>query len=175
MLQVRIQVRRLCGVALLVTAALVVTGCHQVRGGGWIQSAAPASNEKATFGFTARCTEREEEPFAVFFEVGEIEWADHGLDYRFHGKVDPGTGALPVLGESCEEAHEFLGLGGRFGQLTGEYFPQPSGLAGRFLLEVEDTGEPGIDRDQVRITLTGGQYDGYSNTGEIQGGNIQTD
>lgn len=177
MLQVRIQLRRLCGVALMVTAALIVTGCHQVRGGGWIDSAAPASNEKATFGFTARCTEPPEELLPVFFEVGEIEWADHGLDVQFHGKVDPGAATLPVLAESCKEAHELLDVltSGRFGQLTGEYFPQPSGLAGRFHLEVVDNDEPGIDGDEVTITLTGGQYNGYTNSGEIQGGNIQID
>lgn len=42
-------------------------------------------------------------------------------------------------------------------------------------MRVEDDGEPGINGDTVSITLTGGQYNGYTNSGTVQGGNIQVD
>jgi hypothetical protein len=43
-------------------------------------------------------------------------------------------------------------------------------------LDLRDLGEPWASNgDMIDITLIGGQYNGYMNTGVIQGGNIQVD
>jgi hypothetical protein len=62
--------------------------------------------------------------------------------------------------------------------LTGEYRPQglPNAARGTFQLTVTDGGEPGsLNGDTVEIHLSGGLYNGYTNAGVIQGGNIQID
>ncbi len=36
-----------------------------------------------------------------------------------------------------------------------------------------DDGQPGVDGDTIRVTLTGGAFHGYTNSGVLRGGNIK--
>jgi hypothetical protein len=49
----------------------------------------------------------------------------------------------------------------------------PKEAAGFVEIEVVDNGEPGINGDEVTIFLIEGPYDGYYNSGTVQGGNVQ--
>jgi len=63
-----------------------------------------------------------------------------------------------------------------FVSYSGTYRPQPTkfGPGGSFEVTVQDRGEPGPSNgDYIKIVLFGGIYDGYSNFGSMQGGNIQ--
>src|SRR5919106_3352297 len=71
--------------ALLIGVALVTTGCHRAKGGGWIPSTVAG---KATFGFTAKCVETDDLGAPFRFYEGQLEWDDHGADVTFHGDVE---------------------------------------------------------------------------------------
>jgi hypothetical protein len=157
----------------LVAFALVAAGCHKVNGGGWLTSS--TGEGKTTFAFHGKCVEGEDGQF-LFYE-GQLQWNDHGAGVRFHGDVEVALGVSDGL-ETCEEAatalaDTFNGGDDSQAQLNGTYRPQPRGAPGDFELDVDDNGEPGSNGDTVCIQLFGGLYDGYTNCGTIQGGNVQ--
>jgi hypothetical protein len=143
-------------------ALLLLAGCDKATGGGWIPGTMDA---QANFGFTVKCRTTQASdgsPIANLYD-GQIEWNDGAI--RFHGDVQP----VQMTG-SCEDVHQpavtvFF---------QGTYRPKPNGLPGSFVAMVTDGGEPGtINGDAIAIQLNGGQFNGYSNGGSIQGGNIQ--
>jgi hypothetical protein len=134
-------------VAGLLVLALVVSGCTSLQGGGWIAGA--PGDGKATFGFQMTCDPDTNEA------SGQLQYHDHAANVAFHGVVD----GVP---NQCG-----------YGEYTGTYTPQPKNLGpgGTFLVEVTD-GSYADQSDTFEITLIGGVYDGYSNAGELGGGNI---
>jgi len=165
MIEQRRRIRSIRGLA--VAFALLLAGCDQATGGGWIQSATGA--DKANFGFSVRCRTIEQNGnTAVLLYDGQLEWQD-GI-VRFHGDVEPDE--FLVIGRvRCEELDQ-VNLG--IVLFSGTYRPQGGGTPGTFTALVIDTGERGkIKGDFISIQLAGGQYPTYFNAGEVQGGNIQ--
>jgi hypothetical protein len=177
------------GVALATT--LVLAGCHQAYGGGYIGAPAagsPAFNGRADFGFNFQCDDGVK---------GELVYHDSSTKVslggvlfpglRLHGTVenilvdddlDLDTPAVPA--DTCEEIVE-----SRWAQFEGSYRSQQKSLLsaapGRFTVVVFDQGEPGgtkdpqITGDGFSIDLKGGPYPLYTRAGYIEKGNIQVD
>jgi hypothetical protein len=177
------------GVALATT--LVLAGCHQAYGGGYIGAPAegsPVFNRRADFGFNFQCDngvkgELVYHDSSTKVSVGGVLFP--GL--RLHGTVDsilvdddldPLTEAVPA--NTCEEIVE-----SQWAQFQGSYRSQQKGLLsaapGRFTVLVFDQGEPGgtkdpqITGDGFSIDLKGGPYPLYTRAGYIENGNIQVD
>jgi hypothetical protein len=175
--------RRYAGFAgLLLLLALMATGCDQVTGGGYIHSANLTSNEKANFGFSAIC--KKDEPFigggtgsAKFYE-GQLQWDDHGANVKFHGDVNERLGVQTAgvpASKQCEAADAFFGENTTDATFGGTYTPEHStGPAdeGTFTVNVTNTGKGGINGDTIEITLDDGRYNGYTNAGVVEGGQI---
>jgi hypothetical protein len=95
---------------------------------------------------------------------GKLEYHDRAANVDLHGDV-----MIPIdfcTGEPVEEEVAY----------AGTYTPQPAslGAGGEFAVAVRDGGEPGPSNgDVIVIEISGGVYDGYTNQGVIQGGNIQ--
>jgi hypothetical protein len=167
---------RLLGfIAVVIAFAFVLTGCEKLTGGGWIQSATLIPGQKATFGFNAKCknTTVDGMPVAVFYE-GQFEYDDHSFSpvVRIHGDVEPFDFAS-ASGQTCKEVAAEPGL--PFSAFGGTYRTQPQvvpSLSGDFAVFAADGGEPGsLNGDELTVSLAGGIT--YSNTGIVQGGNIQ--
>jgi hypothetical protein len=144
-------------VGLLVVAAIMLVGCAKVSGGGWfIGRHGP---DKVTFAFHGTCDT------ATQTAKGKLEYHDRAANVDLHGDVE-----LPFqvcTGTPIETVVSYLGT----------YTPQPAklGPGGQFAIAVNDLGEPGPSNgDGIVITLLSGVYAGHSNSGIIQGGNIQT-
>jgi hypothetical protein len=158
---------------MLATAVLLAglgSGCDKVTGGGWIASSADPLEEKATFGFSARCkdTKVDSAPLAVLYD-GQLEYHDPAADIRIHGDVEP----IPVAEATCKELSDSLDdLGQVSATFSGTYRTQPDGLEGDFTVQVTDNGEPStLNGDMFCITLT--PPAAHSNCGPVQAGNIQ--
>jgi hypothetical protein len=177
------------GVALATT--LVLAGCHQAYGGGYIGAPAegsPVFNGRADFGFNFQCDNGVK---------GELVYHDSSTKVsatgvlfpglRLHGTVenilvdddlDPAT--EPVPANTCEEIAE-----SQWALFQGSYRSQQKSLLsaapGRFTVLVFDQGEPGgtkdpqITGDGFSIDLKGGPYPLYTRAGYIEKGNIQVD
>jgi hypothetical protein len=137
---------------VLAFAGLLTASCT-FEGGGWMVG---DEGGKATMGFDVDCEDT---------SVAAITYAD---------KKNVGEGgpvnikAIDVTGCDAD-----VGTGGLYGTLSGNYRPQPKGAPGTFEMYFEDTGQQGPDKgDFVRITLTGGKYDGYTHEGTVEGGNV---
>ena len=178
---------------MALATTLVLAGCHEAQGGGYIGAAAtgsPVFNGRADFGFNFQCDDGVK---------GEIDYHDSSTKVsaggvlfpglRLHGTVqnilvdddlDPLTKAVPA--NTCEEIAE-----SRWAQFQGSYRSQQKSLLsatqGKFTVLVFDQGEPGAT-DQEDPTITGdgfsinlelGPYNGYTRAGYIEGGNIQVD
>ena len=156
-------------VAAAMLLAGLASGCDKVTGGGWLASSADPLEEKATFGFTAKCknTTVASTPVAVFYE-GQLEYRDDGADIHIHGDVEPNEFA-DMSGATCRQAHNPFFAATMF---EGRYRSQPDGAQGDFEVTVTDNGEPGsLNGDMFSIILTGAIE--HVNSGPIQGGNIQ--
>ena len=170
---------------------LVLAGCHQAYGGGYLGEPVPGEvvgvyQGEAYFGFNFTCDVNERAKQAEI--KGQIVYHDSpstidGVEFpeiRLIGIVDPFyvEGVL-----TCEEAVERLPVA-RFG---GTYRSQDltpgvprRAKDGRFRVLVYDQGEPGGSREDITgdgfsIQLTGGPYTGYTRAGYIEGGNIQVE
>jgi hypothetical protein len=152
-------------------------GCDQFDGGGWLRSANVLSNEKATFGINGKCRNIDHPEFGqvAALHEGQFEYYDHGTEVRFHGDVQSEPFIFFIEPNTCKAVEEFLHQQGFVGSASfhGNYRPQRGGAPGEFSGFLTDGGEPGFVGDTFSITLFGGQYDGYTNTGPIEGGNIQ--
>ncbi len=146
-------------VVVFAIVALVVVGCNDINGGGWIKK---SNGKKANFGFNFKC---KCDDFGNTKVSGQLQFNDHEEGVKFHGVVD----SVPY--DTCG------GLSSEFeGQYLGSYTPQPRklGKGGRFEIYLEDRGESGHSKgDYFRLELTGGIHNGYSLEGTLEGGNIQ--
>jgi hypothetical protein len=150
---------------------VVLAGCEQATGGGYIPTAEEGVEGKATFAFNGKCTNTTLENGDVIGEVkGQLQYNDRPADVKFHatlqGTVFTGT-ATPCEDQEANESTE---------EFAGEYRVSggPKESEGIVDLIVADNGEPGINGDVVSIELIGGRYSGYTNLGTVQGGNVQT-
>jgi hypothetical protein len=166
--------RRASYTGVLVALTIVVlAGCEQATGGGYIPTAdETVEGGKATFAFNGKCTNTTLESGEVIGVVkGQLQYNDHPADVKFHAEF---SGTVPSDTDSatpCEDLEtnapieEFAG----FYRVSGG----PKEAEGGVILQVTDKGEPGINGDIVEIELIGGLYNGYTNVGAVQGGNVQ--
>jgi len=191
----RRRITRRVGAAGMAVATVLVLGACQATGGGFIGD--PLDGQPvgvyqgdAEFGFTFYCEmdTTKNRPRAVI--TGEIDYHDNPSsivlegdleptvfpEIRLHGTVEPLI--VPNV-PSCEEAVEGLPAA----LFEGTYRPQDKALRslrGEFVVQVFDQGEPGssqaeITGDSFSIELIGGQYNGYTRGGYIEGGNVQVE
>ena len=163
--------RTLGGVGLL-TLMLALTSCHTATGGGWIVSPSDP-DKKAHFAFSVNCDDVDgaavvtgslqyhDQAYTVTAENGNAKKLSiHGL---VSGSFFPST---------CEGLHQSNESGGQY---SGTYVPHPHtlGPGGTFVLRIEDLGQRGPSKgDFFAISLFGGVFDQYVNSGTLGGGQI---
>jgi hypothetical protein len=185
--------RRVGAAGVAVATTLVLAGCHQAYGGGYIGAPAagsPVFNRRADFGFNFQCDDGVK---------GELVYHDSSTKVsatgvlfpglRLHGTVenilidnDPLDNVPAVPATTCEDLAE-----SQWAEFQGSYRSQQKTLLsaepGRFTVLVFDQGEPGgtdpedpsITGDGFSIDLKGGPYPLYTRAGYIENGNIQVD
>jgi hypothetical protein len=180
---VRKRLRGIMFTTAVLALALVAAGCDQFNAGGWLTSS--TGEGKAHFAAHGNCTQEKDGifgegiPEAQLYGKGSLQYSDAAAGVRLHGTVDEEDVIVrfidsePQNGNICNHFHEDLLEGVTSATIIGEYRPQPKGLPGLFTLDVTDNGEGGIEGDTFAISLVGGQYNGYTNSGLIEGGNIQ--
>ena len=171
-------------ILLLATMALtivVLAGCEKATGGGYIPSQ-PTGADKATFAFSTKCKNTTLENGDVIGELkGQLQYNDREADVRFHAFLKPITVEVgePGVTDACvfldEQAEQEFGED----SFVLEYRVQGGPKEEEDLevdlvrIHVVDSGEPGINGDEFTIEVLSGPYEGYTNTGTIEGGNIQ--
>ena len=176
--------------AVVGLAAALLTGCApgKYTGGGFIQSAA-GGNQKATFGFelegidatgAGQVTLEFGEVASGEFDVwalakGQFTYNDHGAGVQFQFDCDEET-SIPADGSFPSGV--WVVTPDPFNpQATGAVFYGPyTSLRGNGSVHVSVTAngdQYANTTNSIKVELSGGPYDGYSNSGTIQGGNIQ--
>ena len=176
--------------AILAVAALTaaqLTGCAgKYTGGGSIQSAA-GGNAKATFGFelegvdatgngqvTVESVEIAPDVWANWLLAkGQCTYNDHGAGVQFHFDCVEMTNYPAPDGSYPSGIHIGSNAEGTpAAQFNGPY-TSPAGN-GTVLFTITCIGDDFANTNNtVTVSLSGGPYDGYYNSGTIQGGNIQ--
>lgn len=174
------------GLALVLAAI----GCERFTGGGWIVSPGDAT-KKATFGLELNCVEGD---FDSEADAPDARLSGH-LTFHDHGTLVPDTKGRPkqlafqasvedLLSElsldtipdtSCDDLDELFAGAFGFDGYAALYTPQPASLGdpGFAVIGIEDNGKQGPDKgDVISVYLLGGAFDGYTATGELQGGQI---
>jgi hypothetical protein len=164
---------------LLALSFVVLAGCETATGGGFIPSQ-PTGADKATFGFTTHCKNTTLENGDVEAQLkGQFQYYDREADVRFHAFLPPVTEiAPPDETDACAFFDTIVEQ--EFGEdsFVLEYRVQGGPKEereelGLVRIHVVDAGEPGINGDELTIEVLSGPYMGYTNTGFIEGGNIQ--
>jgi hypothetical protein len=154
------------------SSMLALIGCADVTGGGSIPSANDPGRE-ARFAFVMHCRDTASGRVVT----GNLEYHDQSFaatasngdaaELRIHAEpVD-----FPFDGTCADLAAAFPGVA----VYSGSYIPQPPDLGpgGTFVLLVQDNGEQGPAKvDGFSVSLTDGIFDGYSNTGTLNRGQI---
>jgi hypothetical protein len=143
--------RKMIIISLLVVVALLLSGCMapgKVTGGGWVASSVDG---KANFGFCA----------------AQNSCGDTSGKFTYRDK----NAGVSMSGDITFAAH----AGDGTYILSGTFRSTNPKIAGSGVLSatVQDNGEPGIGGDYFAIEITQGTWVGYSNDGELGGGNIQ--
>jgi hypothetical protein len=129
--------------------ALGVAGCT-AQGGGFIASSNGAPSGKATFAFTWQTTDN-----------GTIlrgSWHDGNVDFR----LDRGTPLSGYPSSPCVSG-------------TGHYVSTNRANKGNGYVDISvcDVGDPGpTNGDSIDIDPSSGVYSSYSNSGQLDGGNL---
>jgi hypothetical protein len=127
-------------------AAIAVAGC-KATGGGFINSATGA--KAAYFGFTWNSTNQG--------AVISGSWHDGWVRFKLDGGI-----VYESLGPCASSPGEYVS--------TSKSNPGTGTIEGMIC----DYGEPGpTNGDSISVQLNGGPYDGYSDSGTLQGGNLQ--
>jgi hypothetical protein len=163
--------RRILVVLAMTAVGLLVAGCERATGGGYIPSAIPGGG-KATFAFSAKCTPTtNEDGSASAVTKGQLQYNDRAADVKFHANIDGTLTEFPAPPDICEESDGDESVDTFFGEYRVHGGPKEG--EGTVELEVRDNGEPGINGDEVTIALEDGRHGGYTNSGTVQGGNVQ--
>mgnify|MGYP001774078126 CR=1 FL=1 len=154
--------RWLRSIGVVVVSMLLLAGCRNASGGGWIPSA--TGEDKATFGFTFHCKDKGGDAHLS----GQLQYQDKPYGIRLHGTMG---GTIEEM--TCTEAASDFEVALNESSFDGQYRPQPKGQSGTFFVNVVDNGEPGKLDDEFCIVLLEGAYDGYQNCRTLGAGNIQ--
>ena len=179
-------------------AAALLTGCApgKYTGGGFIDSAA-GGKAKATFGFSLEGidqdgdgnVDQEAQPVydptdpttILYFEAwalakGQCDYNDLGAGVQFHLDIVPMT-TLPADGSPPSGVWVVQSDPTNPTVATGAYFYGPytsrAGTGQAFVSLTAKGDQYSSLNDTIEVSLRGGPYDGYNNSGTIQGGNIQ--
>jgi hypothetical protein len=190
--------RQCAMLAVVGLAATLLTGCDagKYTGGGFIQSAA-GGNQKATFGFeleginatgntNGQVTEVAHpvydpaDPTNILYIVvwflakGQCTYNDHAAGVQFHFDCVETTNLPP---DGSFPSGVFVVPNADFTAGTAAVFNGPySSPAGNGTVNVTVTcigDQYANTNNTLTVQLSGGPYDGYFNSGTIQGGNIQ--
>jgi len=186
-----IWLRNLLAVGMVI-AMFAFSGCANISGGGWMDSAMmnlgnPQPSEplqegeimpKATFGFQFTCTPTGD--YTAEYQ-GHITYHDHGSTFvagngkvkklAFQANTPLATSDWSDLQIQPCDAQLFFDYGYYQGTYTA--IPPNAGDPGTFEFFAWDGGETGPDKfDWFEIELEGGVLDGYENSGIPGGGNI---
>lgn len=149
--------------------ALALGGCpdenDDMTGGGWLVT---NSGKKVNFGFNFKCKGDDN---GIAKTSGQLQYNDREKGVRFHGVANSW-----FEGDTCNGWLDTWG-----GRYCGIYTPQPPKdkkgkvrEGGRFEIKVVDGGKKGPSKgDTLTLDLFGGIYDGYSQSADLAGGNIQ--
>ena len=167
----------------------------QYTGGGFIQSAAPGAPQKATFGFNLEGVDGDGDGFVdrvdkvvfnprpslVWWYVGrgQFQYNDHGAGVKFHLDHDAAYELNPdnsipdrvtfrtsVIFPPFPPKIIVMGI-----EWVGTYSSKDG--SGKVFVSVNAEEDAfGSLVDTVRIWVQSGPYSGYSNSGVLQGGNI---
>jgi hypothetical protein len=171
--------KRILVVLAMVAVGMLVASCERATGGGFIPSQ-PTGADKATFGFSTNCKNTTLENGAVAQIKGQLQYYDREADVRFHASLKPNTVEVgePGVTDACAFLDEVAEQ--EFGEDSFVLFYRVQGgpkeerlEEGAVRFHVVDGGEPGINGDELTIEVLSGPYEGYTNTGFIEGGNIQ--
>jgi hypothetical protein len=165
---------------LLALSFVVLAGCETATGGGFIPSQ-PTGADKATFGFTTHCKSTTlENGLEAANLKGQFQYYDREADVRFHAFLEPITEVVggPGVTDACvfldEQAEQEFGEDSFLLEYRVQGGPKEEREElGIVRIHVVDAGEPGINGDELTIEVLSGPYMGYTNTGFIEGGNIQ--
>ena len=151
---------------VVLLCAIALASCAKASGGGWMLSA--TGSGKATFGFSGKCKDSTVDGVPTAKITAQLEYNDAPAGVRLHGIVSDTT----FPGETCAQVQAAWDTPGS-STFSGIYRPQSGGEEGRFFVTLTDAGNPGLKGDQFSLLLLGGDYDGYSNTAPLGGGNIK--
>jgi len=149
--------RRIAVIASIVTMGALLSGCT-ATGGGWVGTG--ASNSKVTFGISFRCTQVD----SAGVGSGTMSYIDR--------RPSKTVSVTIAAGGACSQGLEVID--GTLASYKGAYAARPKGTGGTATVDFLDTGAKGPSKgDTIRVTLTGGSYDGYdSGSMTLGGGNI---
>jgi hypothetical protein len=157
--------------------ALVAVGCDRFTGQGSLRSAKVNSTAKATFYITGRCEVDNDGGFGQVpaLHEGVFRYNDRAKGVQIRGGDIEPTIFFTTF-ETCAEVEQFVhspdGTRG-VALYRGTYRPANGGGRGEFRGSLTDAGKPGFLGDTFSITVISGKYQGYTNTGPIQSGDIQ--
>ena len=177
--------------AIVGIAGSLLTGCApgKYTGGGFIDSAA-GGKAKATFGFSLEGIDKDgdgqvdtavvfppDDQVPIIFAIakGQFDYNDHGAEVQFHLEIVPDPTLTRADGGPLNGC--WVVQDPNTGEGTGAYCfgPYTSSVGnGQAYVSLTAKGDQyGSADDTIEVSLTGGPYDGYHNSGTIQGGNIQ--
>jgi len=129
---------------LLAVASIFILAACRLSGSGTIPSA--TGRGQATFTFTANCP-------STGSVTGSMNYVDSRAGVSIHAVVGTGT--------NCS-----------YGTIEGTYTPLKGGTGGTFTLCIAPGGTAYDYTGFFKISLTGGVYDGYYDSGWVTKGNI---
>jgi hypothetical protein len=171
--------------AVVGLAASLLTACApgKYTGGGFIDSAA-GGKAKATFGFSLEGIDEDGDgqvdiafvyppgrvPIVFAIAKGQFNYNDHGAGVQFHLEIVPDPTLTRADGGPLNGC--WVVDAGTGAYCFGPYTSRAGN--GRAYVSLTAKGDQyGSAEDTIEVVLTGGPYDGYQNSGTIQGGNIQ--
>jgi len=193
--------RRVGAAGVALAATLVMAGCHEARGGGYLGAPVDSGvigvySGTANFGFNFTCdADQIKGEITYHDDPSKITLADTNVQLEFpevrvHGDVEkvlvqvepdnPATDVFDPVFEPADTCQEVLES--QAASFRGSYWSQDTTRPGKgtFSVLVFDQGEPSFeagifDGDGFSIDLKAGPYASYTRAGNIKGGNIQVD
>jgi hypothetical protein len=176
--------------AVVGLVASLLTGCApgKYTGGGFIDSAA-GGKAKATFGFSLEGIDEDGDgqvdvaavyppgqlPIVFAIAKGQFNYNDHGAGVQFHLAIVPDPTLTSADGGPLNGC--WVVQDPNTGAATGAYcfgpYTSRAGNGEAYVSLTAKGDQYDSAEDTIEVALTGGPYDGYYNSGTIQGGNIQ--
>lgn len=157
-------------VAGFVVLGLALVACFtqgaSVSGGGWGSSR--SGEGKANFGFSIKCDE------AADTVAGHFVYHDKDAGLPWETVNIKGIVDISITDLECEEIPASTSFGGIYTAQGNKACKALDNCSGIFTMSVTDSGAQGADKgDSLSIALVGGVYDGYENSGPVEGGNLK--